>query len=696
MGEKLRQITDTIHQTVYLSELESSMMSTAYFYRLHDVYQNSTVYLTYPSNRTKRYEHSYGTMEIAGQMFFSATTNTEKANKAIIAELLEKAEDYLKIIVTELLSGKEQTYCSHSHSDLGGCFPVVKNHREIEKESENVLNTTFRFMSYVSDTALNHYIPPFSDATNKQKFLYQCLLEAVRIVALFHDIGHPPYSHIMEKVLDELYVKYENNANNGLKEEFIDSLKPYKGKDTDEITCLLSPPLKGSAHLHEQVGLKMLVGAFEDVFASVFRSNAIKNVNPKKKTTLAVYYTTVAEFCFAILRNQDSFFTSFHRIVDGVVDADRMDYVVRDSLNSGVDWGTIPYKRIIESCSFIKHIYEGKDYYLIAFPQKTAEDINDLLITRFKIFSRINYHHRSYKTALILQRLVKALAEDYLSKDGLNDRVLCPGISDLWNCLTSTLNSRDLYIIQWNDSTLISHLYQTLVEVKKHSNEDYGLTIDEFDNVSNMLEEFLLNRKHFYSVFKRQSDFSPVLSEVLNHLSPILDKIKAYETAKFVVSESEALDKAADSLTRLNPEQIQYIIRLGDADALFRVLPLDLSAIILNVLETYKNNGSIQAFLFDENKKRLRTGLPECKDGSDGIYLYNAYSDEPILYDVSNLEQQIILLQNYTLQYIAYIIPPDEEKVDALITSVRDDIRAQILAKTEECLKKIFPNCLRE
>jgi HD superfamily phosphohydrolase len=108
MGEKLRQITDTIHQTVYLSELESSMMSTAYFYRLHDVYQNSTVYLTYPSNRTKRYEHSYGTMEIAGQMFFSATTNTEKANKAIIAELLEKAEDYLKIIVTEQLSGKEQ------------------------------------------------------------------------------------------------------------------------------------------------------------------------------------------------------------------------------------------------------------------------------------------------------------------------------------------------------------------------------------------------------------------------------------------------------------------------------------------------------------------------------------------------------------------------------------------------------------
>ena len=58
MGKKLRQITDNVHGTIYLSEFESKLISTPFFYRLHDIYQSSTVYLTFPSNRTKRYEHS--------------------------------------------------------------------------------------------------------------------------------------------------------------------------------------------------------------------------------------------------------------------------------------------------------------------------------------------------------------------------------------------------------------------------------------------------------------------------------------------------------------------------------------------------------------------------------------------------------------------------------------------------------------
>ena len=52
--EKIRQVTDNIHGTVYLSTLESELISTPYFYRLHDIYQSSTVYMTYPSNRTKK------------------------------------------------------------------------------------------------------------------------------------------------------------------------------------------------------------------------------------------------------------------------------------------------------------------------------------------------------------------------------------------------------------------------------------------------------------------------------------------------------------------------------------------------------------------------------------------------------------------------------------------------------------------
>lgn len=70
MENKMRQVTDNIHGTIYLSALESELISTPYFYRLHDIYQSSTVYMTFPSNRTKRYEHSLGTMELASSMLF--------------------------------------------------------------------------------------------------------------------------------------------------------------------------------------------------------------------------------------------------------------------------------------------------------------------------------------------------------------------------------------------------------------------------------------------------------------------------------------------------------------------------------------------------------------------------------------------------------------------------------------------------
>lgn len=38
MQKKTWQVTDNVHGTIYISSLEYQMMSTPFFYRLHDVY----------------------------------------------------------------------------------------------------------------------------------------------------------------------------------------------------------------------------------------------------------------------------------------------------------------------------------------------------------------------------------------------------------------------------------------------------------------------------------------------------------------------------------------------------------------------------------------------------------------------------------------------------------------------------------
>ena len=687
MTGKLRQITDTIHQTVYLSELESKMMSTAYFYRLHDVYQSSTVYLTFPCNRTKRYEHSYGTMQLAGDLFFSSITNASSSTQDLF---FEEAENQINIIAQRLLeSSSVPTYCELSKKQLSECLPNVKT--DFEEKSREIVNIAYRKASLIDDAALNHYIPPFDQSFEKRRFIYQCILEAVRIVALFHDIGHPPYSHIMEYTLKDLYdccVSDNGQYNHKRASELIKNLKPFI-EPTDDITCLISSSGSKTA-LHEQVGIRMLVGSFEDVLLSILESNSRRKSN-KDKYTIVLYYIVIAEFCFSILRESSNFFKSLHRIVDGCIDADRMDYIVRDSRNSGIDWGNIPYKRIIES-SKLFHIKES--FFAVAYPKKMSEHIDDLLLIRYKIFSRINYHHRSYKTALILQRLVKCLAEDYLAKNK-EQLSLCPEISDLWNCLSQTVNSHDLFIIQWNDSTLISHLYHTLAEIKSRDCNDYNIDSKKYSEINSMLEEFLLNRKHFYSVFKRQSDFSPIFEDVLTRLSSQLQRVNEYEQEKLVKSNSqEIIEDAEDSIKRLDPSRLNGIIQLGDADALERIFPSDcsLKTIIPEVLKEYSSQGKIGDFVFDENIFRTKTGLPDQEDESDAIYLYEPDIITPTKYNTSTLETQLVAQQQNCLQYIAYVELMTED--ESVIEGIRSSIKNKLFIALDSSMKENF-SCLR-
>ena len=204
----------------------------------------------------------------------------------------------------------------------------------------------------------------------------------------------------------------------------------------------------------------------------------------------------------------------------------------------------------------------------------------------------------------------------------------------------------------------------------------------------------MLNRKHFYSVFKRQSDLSPIFASVFARLQPLVDQVKEYEQQKLQNTVSpKASEDADDSLKRLNVSKIEGIINSGDADALQRVFPLKCSikSIILEVLAEYKEQGKIGAYLFDENKKRSKTGLPSREDQSDGIYLYESDIDGAELYNVSVLEDQLVRLQNYCLQYIAYIEPKGESTM--VIRDIRQEIADRLYNAVESSMKEMF-SCL--
>ena len=684
MGKKLRQITDNVHGTIYLSEFESKLISTPFFYRLHDIYQSSTVYLTFPSNRTKRYEHSIGTMELASEIFFSGMTNASSVDRK---DFLEQLYEYVYVVVDKLYNAEiEGVEYLKKTEGLGQATP--KTYLKKGELDKCIFNSVKN--ESILDSALEHYAICFFDTLNganttvedvgkqiaRYLYVYQAILEAIRIAALFHDVGHPPYSHIIEEVLQEIYgaCKEDENADpqrfiKDKREELLKCLDPFVSGNQKEKNTGLKSLIFGkeyekndNAAIHEQVGLRMLQLAIEVVFPSKIKDLNNSHLPVDEKVGKALYYILVVEFTFAILLEKSMLFKSIHRIIDGVIDADRLDYIVRDSQNSGIDWGRIPYKRVIDSAKLVRPISKNENFFAIAFPQKEQEDLEDILILRYKIFSRINFHHRSVKTATLLQNAVKELSFDYL--ESIEESEISNDIAGLWTALGATLGEKALQVGQWNDSWLITVLYGALIKLSDDNLfhdlvSSHGKNKDTLEMTRDLLEEVLLNHKHYYSLFKRKGDLVNLANMIFakSHTKQSMKRTKKKELEKFCDSsktEEQHLE-AEESLVRIG--LFEKFLEEGDFDLFQIVFPSSkpVVSVISDILAKEKQKGSIDGFYVLENKGRNKNGLPKSKDVTKKIYLYDSELNVQEYMGYNELEMQINSLRSSCLAFYVYI-----------------------------------------
>lgn len=710
MGKKLMQVTDNIHGTIYLSELESELISTPFFYRLHDIYQSSTVYMTFPSNRTKRYEHSLGTMSLASRLLFSSVTNASKKTKD---KLFEKLKYYFIEVANKALDeDSERLYCSKGNTDkISTLFDQIQN--EIE-DIDFISDVRIAVEKGIfNDKSLGYYqYYPIECITDRKSnnteniFLYRCLLQAVRIVALFHDVGHPPYSHIIEDVLNELYISvYLDDGTEWVKsrvKELKKDLDPYFSKDIKKAyhcnRLISSSSLINSAP-HERIGLSFLDYAINEVIPTKISNIASTNSDLTEKYIHILYYITIVEFAFAILTEVNPFFKSFHKFIDGVLDADRLDYIVRDSQNSGVDWGTIPYERIINSAklhflekdNFGNFLLEDKKVFVITFPQKITDDIEDLLLVRYKIFARINFHHRCIKTSMALQGAIRYLALDYLKRDDS----ISKEIRHLWFSLSKGMGDKRIRTIQWNDSWLISVLNDALVYLHLHCNDD---TDPDIRILKENLEEILLNKRTYFSLLKRGRDNSSFVESILEKTNITKDMIESLQEAEFKkyldnknvtnqnILNNSKLD-AQDSIAR-----VCSIFERLDLEELCEFIPLkgaDLKEIIdqeLDGLSAITNYATII------NYGRSKNGLSKHEDVLDGIYLYKNEDVDLFNEDFSLYTQINAVTKNIPWLYIYFVPKEENTNVEQLSSSILDKLASCVANKLQQRFDELFRN----
>ena len=219
-------------------------------------------------------------------------------------------------------------------------------------------------------------------------------LQAIRLSALVHDIGHGPFSHAVELL-------FERNP-------ILWSLKPWSGLRKKF----------GNRRPHELLALRFLNSA-------TFKKLVSKEIGLEVRR---------------ILQNQ----SPLSLLISGDLDADRLDYLLRDSRHSGLPFG-LNVKPIFNQLirQNLRIIKSASGYFLL-IDSKGMPAFEQLLIARYAHYNYIAYEPKILSANLVfLSELEKslwqqirgegeiALAVFYILTELTDDKMLDLDFSDL-------------------------------------------------------------------------------------------------------------------------------------------------------------------------------------------------------------------------------------------------------------------------
>lgn len=683
MAHKILSVNDSLHGLIEITELEKQIISNNLFNRLHDIYQNSTVYLTFPTNRTKRFEHSIGTMYLADEMFFHALSNTDKNAKAYQL-FINDINNSLKAIIEGLSRAG-----GHPQNIARQLNDVYILNTQWDEWAENGLTNNLidellaiKISSISNKSLTQSASTPNTRLDNREAIHLAIVYQAVRIAALLHDVGHPPYSHVTERAIDELYSKLKDDPENPLVEAYNECKKDTTHKE-----------------LHEMIGDKIINTIFEEILKkpSTRQSNSTKAFRE-------IFICTVWVCVMLILTDgrfneehykgkiDDKLWKTLHSLIAGEVDCDRLDYIVRDSNACGIVGAQIEYKRIISGLKLcIKKPSSNTDTveYCFAFLAKSVSSLENFYIKRFSLYENAIYHHRVIKTNTLLKKVIIDLVSEYFSKKPKNKssgETLLPtdNIRGLWTAL-NRINSSSVdnisNLIQWNDSWLITVLKNEWCK-RKLAEQRNAL---KADRLADQLDEILTNEKHYFSAVKRGYDFALIDNE--------FKQIMAENKSILENNPKLPLEKVeVDALTANNQwsfpdaEQKYFVLRIFDKliwpklseeicrlDNRDKILPFALLEEIISICAEQAKQ------VFNANEKTtiiddVIIGLKNSKGIEDGaVNLYRPFSSSDgqeqliTLKDTSNIKNALQLFAMYSPLFYVYIKKTDDapDQIDA-------------------------------
>lgn len=216
-------------------------------------------------------------------------------------------------------------------------------------------------------------------------YLSQSDLQTIRLAALLHDVGHYPFSHTAEIAMKQHYPQIADSP-------YVphDGAEPPAHGDGTEVREAVSArdgkPNRGYLN-HEDVGEQLILHSPE------IREALPDHVAPRDVATL-------------ITGDETRFFAS---IVKSDLDADRLDYLLRDGYFSGLPFGKVDLDYLVSQLWVAEH----NGVRRLGFRSKATNAVDHMLMARYFAYQQLVWH----KTAAAFEWLMVDVLKQLMASD---------------------------------------------------------------------------------------------------------------------------------------------------------------------------------------------------------------------------------------------------------------------------------------